>query len=527
MKSNTVWALITGLAVGFLVGQYMERGRSSAGVEGARPTAGIGSGSTQIPADWITEKDLKAEDKFAGLTAQQRFLALKVLNEKPCDCGCPHGTVAKCAKEDPACPRAPTIIAGAVAAAREGKGFDQIMAAVKKGGGDSPGQAPPPEAPQKVELAAWTPVKGPKAAKVTIVEFSDFQCPFCSKVEPTIKQITDAYGKDVRIAWRNQPLPFHQHAMEAAEAAMAANAQGKFWPMHDKMFANQQALERASLDKYAQEVGLNMDKYKAAMDGHTYKAQIESDSKRGTAVGANGTPAFYINGLSVSGAQPFENFKAVIDKELTHADQLLKSGTSMDKLYDKILETLPKEAPRAAAPAEPPAHADVAIGNAPVKGPRSAPVTMIIFSDFQCPFCSRVEPTLKELEQSYGGKIKMAWKNMPLPFHDKAQLAAEAAMAANDQGKFWEYHDKLFANQQALDRPSLEKYAQDLGLDMGKFKSALDGGKFKAQIDADKAEGQKVGAGGTPTFFINGNRLVGAQPTDAFKKMIDEELKKK
>jgi hypothetical protein len=170
MKSNTVWALITGLAVGFLIGQYTERGRGSGGGESPRAVA-PSVGNTNIPADWITEKDLKAEDKFAGLSTQQRYLALKVLNEKPCDCGCPHGTVAKCGKEDPNCPRAPKIIADAVQAAREGKTYDQILAAVKKP--DAP--AAPTEGPQKVELAAWTPVKGPKTAKVTIVEFSDFQ----------------------------------------------------------------------------------------------------------------------------------------------------------------------------------------------------------------------------------------------------------------------------------------------------------------------------------------------------------------
>ncbi len=314
--------------------------------------------------------------------------------------------------------------------------------------------------------------------------------------------------------------------MEAAEAAMAANAQGKFWQMHDKMFANQQGLDRASLDKYAEEIGLNMAKYKAAMDGHAYKSQIEADSKRGNEVGANGTPAFFINGIPLSGAQPFESFKAVIDKEMARADGLLKSGTPPDKIYEKVLETLPKEAPKAAAPAEPPAHADVPVGNAPVKGPKSAPVTIVIFSDFQCPFCSRVEPTLKEVEKTYGNKVKFAWKNMPLPFHDKAQLAAEAALAAGEQGKFWEYHDKLFANQQALDRPALEKYAEELSLNMGKFKSALDSGKFKSQIDKDKEEAGKVGASGTPTFFINGNRLVGAQPIDQFKTAIDAALKK-
>jgi protein-disulfide isomerase len=134
---------------------------------------------------------------------------------------------------------------------------------------------------------------------------------------------------------------------------------------------------------------------------------------------------------------------------------------------------------------------------------------------------------LKDLEKQYGGKVKFAWKNLPLPFHDKAQLAAEAALAANEQGKFWEYHDKLFANQQALDRPSLEKYAEELGLNMPKFKAALDSGKFKQQIDSDKAEAQKAGASGTPTFFINGNRLVGAQPIDQFKTAIDGALAKK
>src|SRR5262249_22581311 len=104
--------------------------------------------------------------------------------------------------------------------------------------------------------------------------------------------------------------------MEAAEAAMAANAQGKFWAMHDKLFANQQALDRASLDKYAQEIGLNMAKYKAAMEQHAYKQQIEADSKAGSAVGASGTPTFFINGQFLSGAQPFDSFKKVIDQEL-------------------------------------------------------------------------------------------------------------------------------------------------------------------------------------------------------------------
>ncbi|HZS38602.1 MAG TPA: hypothetical protein VFF06_17335 [Polyangia bacterium] len=175
MKSNTLWALITGLAVGFIVGREFSRpgggGESKPGAANTTASNDTG-GAKDIPADWIKEAELGATDQFAGLTAAQRYVALKVLNEKPCDCGCPHGSVAKCKKEDPGCPRAPTIIATAVAMAKQGKSADEIVAAVKKPGNDAP---PPTAGPQKVELAQWTPIKGPKYAKVTIVEYSDFQ----------------------------------------------------------------------------------------------------------------------------------------------------------------------------------------------------------------------------------------------------------------------------------------------------------------------------------------------------------------
>jgi protein-disulfide isomerase len=173
--------------------------------------------------------------------------------------------------------------------------------------------------------------------------------------------------------------------MEAAEAAMAANAQGKFWQMHDKLFANQQALDRPSLDKYAEEIGLNMTKYKQAMDQHLYKSQIEADSKAGNAVGASGTPAFFINGVPLSGAQPFDNFKKIIDDEMKHADELIKKGTPMNKLYEAELASAKAPAPAAqpGQPAAPTAPVQVAIGDSPVRGPKNAPVTLMEFSDFQ------------------------------------------------------------------------------------------------------------------------------------------------
>jgi protein-disulfide isomerase len=407
----------------------------------------------------------------------------------------------------------------------------EVYAKVLESAAAAPPAAPPPGAPapaavKKVDVPADSPAFGPKTAKVTIVEWSDFQCPFCSRAIPTIKQIKEKYPKDVRVIFRHQPLPFHQNAQPAAEASMAAHEQGKFWEYHDKLFANQQALDRAGLEKAAQELGLDMGKFKAALDSGKFKAKVKSDSDAGNAVGANGTPTFFVNGRELVGAQPFESFRPIIDEEIAKADKLLAAGVKPDQLYAKLLESAPAPSAAPSAPA-PTAVQNIALGSAPVKGPKDAPVTIVAFSDFECPFCGRVVPTLKQLEEQYKGKIRVAFKHQPLPFHQNARLAASASMAANEQGKFWEYHDKLFENQRALDRASLEKYAQDLGLNVAKFKQALDANKFDAQITADSSEGTRVGANGTPTFFINGRQLVGAQPIDQFKQIIDEELKKK
>ncbi|GMU11459.1 DsbA family protein [Corallococcus caeni] len=387
-------------------------------------------------------------------------------------------------------------------------------------------QAEPPAAAKKVDVPADSPVVGPATAKVTIVEWSDFECPFCSRAVPTINKIKETYGKDVRVVFRHQPLPMHSHAKLAAQASMAAHEQGKFWEMHDKLFANQRALERGDLEKYAQEIGLDVNKFKAALDSNKFSAKIDADSASGMAVGANGTPAFFINGRFLSGAQPFEAFKPLIDQEIAKADKALAAGTKAEDLYAKLNQDNVNAAPAApAAPAEP-AVQKVEVGDAPVRGPKNAPVTIVAWSDFECPFCGRAVPTIEQVEKEYKGKVKFAFKHQPLPFHQHAKAAAQASMAANEQGKFWEMHDKLFANQRALDRESLNKYARELKLDMNKFTIAMDSGKFDKQIEADMADGASKGANGTPTFFINGRTLVGAQPFDAFKRVIDEELKK-
>lgn len=171
-NGNVVWALVSGLAIGYIVGNKLPM--SGGGGSSSSPAArGVESGSTAIPADWILEKELGAETAFAGLTAAQRFTALKVLNSKPCDCGCPHGTIAKCKKEDPNCPVAPSEIALAAREAKAGKSYEEVYAATKKSG--APAAQPQAPTAARVLLASWTPLRGPKHAKVTVLEFSDFQ----------------------------------------------------------------------------------------------------------------------------------------------------------------------------------------------------------------------------------------------------------------------------------------------------------------------------------------------------------------
>src|SRR5260221_12388288 len=278
-----------------------------------------------------------------------------------------------------------------------------------------------------------------------------------------------------------------------------------------------------------------MGKFKAALDAQKGKAEIEDDAAAGGKIGARGTPAFFINGKFLSGAQPFEMFKAKIDDELKGAEALVAKGTPKAKVYDALMKDAKTEVPAAAAggggedkgPDQDKTVYKVAAGSSESKGPKSAALDVVIFSDFQCPFCSRVEPTLKQMEKEYAGKERFTWKNYPLPFHNNAMPAAHAALAAGAQGKFWEMHDKLFANQTALDRPSLEKYAQELGLNMAKFKADLDATKYKDVIDAEQKAGTAVGVTGTTAVFINGRKISGAYPWDTFKKIADAELAKK
>ena len=390
-----------------------------------------------------------------------------------------------------------------------------------------------------VPVDSKDPVWGNRSAPVTMVVYSDFQCPFCSRVEGTVDQIKQTYGKDkIRIVWKNSPLPFHPNAKPAAEAAQGVYAlagNDGFWKFHDTAFKNQQSLSPESYVKWAKEAGVKDEaKFKQGLDAHTWADKVDKDLAEGKQVGANGTPHFMINGVALSGAQPFDKFKEVIDAQLAKAQAAIASGTKGDKIYVEMSKQNKAATPPAPEQkAEKPEEEDktvwkVPVGDAPVQGPDTALVTMVVFSDFQCPFCKRVEDTLKKVKETYGDKVRQVWKHEPLPFHPRAEPAAELAVFAyKEKGSkgFWAAHDKLFDLQPKLEDSDLEGAAKDLGLDVEKAKKAISTHKYKEIIDADADLADNVQASGTPHFFINGRRLVGAQPFEKFQSVIDEELK--
>lgn len=172
-------------------------------------------------------------------------------------------------------------------------------------------------------------------------------------------------------------------------------------------------------------------------------------------------------------------------------------------------------------------RADVSIENAPVKGPADAAITIVEFSDFECPFCRRSLPTVEQIMKEYEGKVKVAFRHNPLPFHEKAVPVHLASMAAQAQGKFWEFHEKAFNNQRDFTEENIVKWAQELKLDMEKFNKDRNSEAFKKRMEADIEFARSNGAQGTPSFFINGVLLVGALPFEEFKAVIDGLLAEK
>jgi protein-disulfide isomerase len=400
-----------------------------------------------------------------------------------------------------------------------------------------PGSPPAESAPPPTERPAalrvpveGAPGKGAAGAPVTIVEFLDLECAYCRYAHPTIERLLAEYPGDVRWVVKHHPLGFHRAAVPAALLTIEVREQrgdAAFFQALDMMLAVER-LDDDVFDDVVRRFELDPERISRAMAQGGNHPVLVRDGDDAIDLEVRGTPTFFINGIPLSGAQPYREFEQLTQEQLVVTSRLLKAGVPRDALY----ETLQREA------SPPPALQKVGTPevstSTPVLGAPDAPVTVHIFSDFECPFCSSVMPTLDELLETYPGRVRVAWRHYPLPFHRNAVLAARAAEQARAQGgdtAFWQMARRMLGTRakppERLDRATLEKYASELGLDATAFAAGLGDPRHDDAIERDLAVAQSFGIQATPGFIIDGYRLEGAHPTRRFERLVRLSLAEK
>ncbi len=367
-----------------------------------------------------------------------------------------------------------------------------------------PTASPSVAAPQARPLLSLT--KGSDHATVTIIAYTDFPCVPCAKTNIVLNQVMAAYPDEIQIVYKHYPSPLRLNAVMGHEAVLVAAAQGQFQEMQSRLSSHKGEMTEAVLVDYAKDLKLDVGLFSQALESHRYRNKVLNDLEEAKGFGVTNAPTFFINGKKLVGARSVQDFKQIIDVAL---------GLTPPPLIAQARPNLPSQLPRVVK---------VNTQGAFVKGPLDAPIEIVEFSDFQCPFCNRVLPTLEKVMLKYPGKVRWVFKHFPLPFHADAPLAHEAALAAGEQGKFWEMHDRIFLQQKTMKREHLIKHAKTLGLDLEKVTADMDSGRFKTIIQQDLQEGRQLGVSGTPAFFVNGQRLSGARPVSDFISIIEKEL---
>jgi protein-disulfide isomerase len=397
------------------------------------------------------------------------------------------------------------------------------------------GDKPEPETGDRyrVELRGDEPQLGPDDALVTIIEFADFQCPYCADSVAPLKDAMKPYGGDVRLIFKHYPLPGHTRAAPAAYASWAAHQQGRFWEFHDRLFEAKSSIEQ--VPEWVKEFGLDASKFGADMESAAAKQAIDKDMLAGAKVGVTGTPAFYVNGHLYRGKRGEVDWRKIIEAELNYAKEIVDDGVARAKLYDHLMKDALERQP--GAPGKPPqpkrerrpgepddvSTYKVEIDGRPVQGPATALVTVVEFADYHCPYCARVKTQLDQLLEAHPDQVRLVYVQRPLPMHPNARDASKAALAAFKQGKFWEMHEKLFLRQvHRLDQ--FVKLAEELELDIEQFKADYASEEVAAQLAADQQLADRFGINGTPAFFINGRYLSGAVDYGTFEAIFQERL---
>jgi protein-disulfide isomerase len=381
---------------------------------------------------------------------------------------------------------------------------------------------------------------------VTIVVFTDYACPPCGRTWQVLENLVEDYGQDIRVVFRSYTVPGFGKGEEAAEAAFAAGAQGKFWEMHRRLFEHAGAFDRPTLRAHAKTIGLDVPKFMDDLDTGVHAGPRMRHRREAKRLGVVGLPAMFVNGLYLAGFADEPTWHGIVDEEIVRAKELIAAGTQRPQLYDALMASASTKSvapPKGAAElreelenkrkALDPATAVIAPrgdqryriepGPAPAIGPDDATVLVVEWTDFQCPYCRRAwKEELRELVERHKGQVRFAVRHLPLEIHTAARGAAQASMAAARQGKFWEYHD-LLLQQSGSSRDVFLELATELELDLVRFKADLDDPALAREIEEDIKVAVAVGVDATPAFFVNGRYVSGFEP-GRISAMIDEEL---
>jgi protein-disulfide isomerase len=349
-----------------------------------------------------------------------------------------------------------------------------------------------------VILAAQLTVVAPKpsppadaAGKVEIILFSDFLCPFCAHFARAFRELQSkgVEGVQTNVQFKHFPLGMHPAAPLLHQAALAAGEQGKFWEMHDLLFANQSAVTRDRLVQHATGLGLDTNRFGKDLDSDRLKQLIVADKAEGDKLGVQGTPTFFVNGKVYVGTRSFEQLKQLVQNEQ-------RRMRAVSEITDNLLS----------------------------RGPADAPITLEFFADLQSPISRSALAVLDEAARRYPSKVRIQFRNFPLAFHPQAPLAHEAAMTAAAQGRFWEFARYILDHQDALREQDLIAQAGRLGLDEGKFAELLARHQYAPRVEVDLEVGLKRGIRGSPVIFVNGTRIDGVPNLEKLLEYVESEL---
>jgi protein-disulfide isomerase len=263
--------------------------------------------------DWQNSQELPSVD-FTGLTPAQKTLALRMLRGKGCPCGCDM-KMAECRTKDPGCSYSKTLSSIVVSTVKKGADGDAVLAALDASPLMHPKVPKLLEDPVAIPVDG-APVLGPANARVTLVEFSDFQCPYCAEAVLKLNAVLKAYPNDVKLIFKQYPLDIHSQAALAAAAALAAQRQGKFWQLHDAMFADRTHLSRPAIVAMAGKVGLDVKQFQQDWDSAAIKKALAKDQADGDKIGVDATPSIYIDGQKYNGALALDAMRPIIEKEI-------------------------------------------------------------------------------------------------------------------------------------------------------------------------------------------------------------------